>query len=193
MGDGISRRQFLVGVGGACLAAQGCLDDVTTNVRAGDPSRGDANGDVGTGDASAGDRAADGSFGDRAAGDSMRCAVNTSVCDGCSKCVGLCPEGAIQLHGDCSIILSGQCYWQCRGDCIDTCAQDAYSWGSGGAILVELDLDRCICCGDCVPACSFEVITRDSNRIASIDQALCNGCGDCVTEAYCPLDAFLCW
>ncbi|MFC1609486.1 hypothetical protein ACFL6C_00880 [Myxococcota bacterium] len=184
----ISRRVFLKDIG--TVAAGGlvglrCVGDVNQNGHPGDTHAGDP--------ASAGDPS-NGSDSDCV----CHYTIDIDLCNGCSKCVEPCTRNAIFLQGDCETRIEADpgnemgCYWQCRGPCIDACTQSAIEWSSvDPKYMVAINPDLCICCGDCAAACTWNIIKRDSDRIALIDPCLCDDCGECVVLEFCPDSAIL--
>lgn len=53
--------------------------------------------------------------------------------------------------------------------------------------IAAVDVEACIGCGDCVPACPFGAIEIDEGKKAIINPTLCKGCGMCTPV--CPTDA----
>ncbi len=57
-----------------------------------------------------------------------------------------------------------------------------------GGRVMNIIADKCIGCGRCIAACSFEAISRrESDMRVVLDGAKCEGCGNCMIV--CPLDA----
>ena len=54
--------------------------------------------------------------------------------------------------------------------------------------MVQIDENKCIACGACLPFCPMGAIHLD--EVASIDQDECVECGVCVRAGMCPVDAF---
>ena len=54
--------------------------------------------------------------------------------------------------------------------------------------MIQIDQEKCIRCGTCVPFCPMGAIHLDD--VASIDQDECVECGACMKAAMCPVDAF---
>lgn len=52
-------------------------------------------------------------------------------------------------------------------------------------MVVNVDEDACIACGQCEPECPVEAITVED--IAIIDEDACIDCGNCIDV--CPVDA----
>lgn len=72
-------------------------------------------------------------------------------------------------------------------NCCSCCCGAMQAWRHGTPMLAssgyvsEVDVDRCVGCGDCVEACPFGAIAfRDG--VAEIDAATCMGCGVCVAK-----------
>jgi heterodisulfide reductase subunit A len=53
--------------------------------------------------------------------------------------------------------------------------------------VAEVDPERCVGCGECIPVCPYTAIWRNNDQKAEINPALCLGCGTCV--ATCPSGA----
>jgi ferredoxin len=184
-----TRRRFLVRLGsgtalvvcGGCLGEYGGKPDATEDAGGGDDGGIDAGEEPIAGD--------DSSPGDDAG---PRFYIDLEKCNGCGKCVDLCPYFAIFMEGDCTLTLDGACYWQCRLPCIPICTNEAIVASSAvPERYVEVDPDKCKCCGDCVPVCPFGLFTRESDRKAYVDQSLCPDCWKCINDVYCPLDAII--
>jgi len=54
--------------------------------------------------------------------------------------------------------------------------------------LVQIDKEKCIACGTCLPFCPMGAIHLDD--VATIDQDECVECGVCVRAHMCPVEAF---
>ena len=54
--------------------------------------------------------------------------------------------------------------------------------------MIQIDEEKCISCGTCVPFCPMGAIHLDD--VASIDQDECVECGVCIRAGMCPVDAF---
>ncbi len=52
-------------------------------------------------------------------------------------------------------------------------------------MVVKVDEDACIACGQCEPECPVEAITVE--EVAIIDEDTCIDCGNCIDV--CPVDA----
>lgn len=52
-------------------------------------------------------------------------------------------------------------------------------------MVVDVDEDACIACGQCEPECPVEAITVE--EVAIIDEETCIDCGNCIEV--CPVDA----
>jgi heterodisulfide reductase subunit A len=53
--------------------------------------------------------------------------------------------------------------------------------------VAEVDQDKCVGCGECIPTCPYTAIARSADGKAEINPVLCQGCGTCV--ATCPSGA----
>lgn len=51
---------------------------------------------------------------------------------------------------------------------------------------IEIDVQSCIGCGDCVEVCAFDAISERGNSV-QVDRSICMGCGVCVST--CPTEA----
>ena len=53
---------------------------------------------------------------------------------------------------------------------------------------MEIDRDKCVGCGRCIPYCPVEAITMDGD-VSRIELDECVECGNCLRSAQCPTDA----
>ncbi|NIQ79413.1 MAG: 4Fe-4S dicluster domain-containing protein, partial [Anaerolineae bacterium] len=53
---------------------------------------------------------------------------------------------------------------------------------------MEIDRDKCVGCGRCIPHCPVEAITMDGD-VSRVDLDECVECGNCLRSAHCPTDA----
>ena len=53
--------------------------------------------------------------------------------------------------------------------------------------VAEVDMVKCVGCGECILTCPYTAIARNAQEKAEINPALCQGCGTCV--AACPSGA----
>jgi NAD-dependent dihydropyrimidine dehydrogenase PreA subunit len=56
--------------------------------------------------------------------------------------------------------------------------------------LLEIDLDKCNGCGDCIELCPGGVVTLVNDKVVIIRPDECDYCTDC--ELYCPSGAIRC-
>jgi carbon-monoxide dehydrogenase iron sulfur subunit len=94
---------------------------------------------------------------------------------GLMKVLGKKPELCIQCHA-CESACSKTWFKEdnCEKSCIRINAND-----EGNAVITS-----CTQCGECIPICPVEAITRDKNGIVRINKKICVGCFMCV--GYCP-------
>jgi heterodisulfide reductase subunit A len=55
--------------------------------------------------------------------------------------------------------------------------------------VAEVNAEKCVGCGECIPTCPYVAIVRDARGKAEVNAALCHGCGTCV--ATCPSGAIV--
>ena len=92
-------------------------------------------------------------------------AVDRERCDGCGKCVGVCPQGIIEIVPRENVIQN-------------FCSSRASAKNTRAACGVG-----CIGCGICEKVCPVGAVRVVENR-AVIDQARCIACGMCAVK--CP-------
>jgi uncharacterized Fe-S center protein len=63
--------------------------------------------------------------------------------------------GKQQMHADIKPVVNKAACTAC-GKCLDSCPEDAISWGVDGK--AEIDLRKCIGCAQCIATCRFEAI-----------------------------------
>jgi Fe-S-cluster-containing hydrogenase component 2 len=85
------------------------------------------------------------------------------------------PELCIQCHA-CESTCSKT--WFKADDPLKSCIRIGEN-EEGGALITA-----CTQCGECIPICPVEAITRDRNGIVRINKSICVGCFMCV--GYCP-------
>ncbi len=56
--------------------------------------------------------------------------------------------------------------------------------------IVEIDLDKCTGCGDCVELCPFGIVTLVNGKAIIARPEDCDYCTDC--EIFCPYGAIRC-
>lgn len=59
-----------------------------------------------------------------------------------------------------------------------------------GNVLPKIDLAKCSSCGECILACSQEVLAMGEHGPIFIQADLCTYCADC--ETHCPENAIYC-
>jgi len=80
---------------------------------------------------------------------------------------------------------------QCHA-CESTCSKTWFKEDSAGKSCIRISENEeggaaitcCTQCGECIPICPVEAITRDKNGIVRINKSICVGCFMCV--GYCP-------
>ncbi len=121
-------------------------------------------------------------------------------CIKCERCVSVCPTGIVEPMGVEGGFLQARTpmlsYAQGRCTFCDECRQvcptgaigavDPYDPAQGRIGVAVLHEDRCLAflqansCGVCVDACEYEALSFDESRRPVVDEAKCNGCGECV-------------
>lgn len=121
-------------------------------------------------------------------------------CIKCERCVSVCPTNIVEpmgiergllqartpllnfSHGSCTFC--DLCREVCPTAAIGEVDPDVPREGRiGVAVLHE---DRCLAflqadsCGVCVDACAYKALSFDESRRPVVDEAKCNGCGECV-------------
>lgn len=85
------------------------------------------------------------------------------------------PELCIQCHA-CESTCSKT--WFKEDNTLKSCIRISQNEDENAAIT------SCTQCGECIPICPVEAITRDKNGIVRINKSICVGCFMCV--GYCP-------
>lgn len=49
-------------------------------------------------------------------------------------------------------------------------------------MALNIDLDKCTGCGDCVDACGMEVLAVENDKVKIVDEDECTECGMCENE-----------
>ena len=57
-------------------------------------------------------------------------------------------------------------------------------------VIVEIDLDKCTGCGDCVELCPFGIVALVNDKATIVRPEDCDYCTDC--EIFCPSGAIRC-
>ncbi|MDO5042331.1 MAG: 4Fe-4S dicluster domain-containing protein [Slackia sp.] len=175
--SGMSRREFSVGLGGACalLAVGGGIRVAPAQACVRPPGGQDENRLI-------------------------------SSCIRCERCIGICPNGALApAHLEDGVLGvrmpvanfdAGWCDWCADANggvplCVETCPTQALQLAEGAtpenvimgkAVIIE---DWCLAyskyngCRFCYDACPYEAITLDEYERPVVDLDLCNGCGAC--------------
>ena len=123
--------------------------------------------------------------------------VDVEKCDGCRLCELTCsveklaefnPKLArIQVRfepeGKCTPVVCTQC---AEAWCVEACPSGAIARNSQSRI-VRINVDECVLCGECVPACPYGAIhwPREDEPPVKCDE--CGGEPACVPA--CPVDA----
>ncbi len=99
--------------------------------------------------------------------------VDEKLCDGCGKCVSVCPRSVIELipksalvavacrNTDAAYEIEKICGSGCIGcrACVNTCQYDAISFDGD---LANIDYEKCTNCGECAAACERGIISAPS-------------------------------
>ncbi|MDO4291355.1 MAG: 4Fe-4S dicluster domain-containing protein [Eggerthellaceae bacterium] len=121
-------------------------------------------------------------------------------CIRCERCISVCPTdvlyplgieaGVVAVKTPALNYASDRCTFcdKCREVCPTQAigAVDPYSPASGRIGGAWVHEDRCLAfvqpgaCGVCVDACEYGALSFDAERRPVVDDALCNGCGECV-------------
>lgn len=120
-------------------------------------------------------------------------------CIRCERCISVCPENVLEpigIEGGLAVrtpklnYAAGACTFcdKCREVCPTAAvvSVDPHRPDLGRIGVAVVDEERCLAfvqtgsCGVCVEACSYDALSFDSQRRPAVDEALCNGCGECV-------------
>jgi ferredoxin-type protein NapF len=121
------------------------------------------------------------------------------VCDQCGDCISVCPEkilvrgrgGYPQIdfsRGGCTFC--GECARACRPDGLKFA--DGHPWNQKVFIAASCLLNQGTECRACGERCDSSAIqfrqqTSRGGAMPMVEQALCNGCGACISA--CPVNA----
>lgn len=121
-------------------------------------------------------------------------------CIKCERCISVCPTdvlrplgieaGLAQARTPVVSFASNLCTFcdECRAVCPTAAIGPADPWNpaAGRIGVARVHEDRCIAylqtqaCGVCVDACPYGALSFDAERRPVVDEAACNGCGECV-------------
>jgi len=128
--------------------------------------------------------------------------VSYSACLACATqaCVSACEEDIIRIHPENHQLASAPYLDFTRngctfcGECGNACPEILDQDPSLSKIIGKLLLDKEKClawngvyCMSCVGRCTEKALRLDKQRLLLINDALCNGCGNCIRP--CPVEA----
>lgn len=125
-------------------------------------------------------------------------------CIKCQRCVSVCPENIIAIatledgipQAKTPVIDFSTNYCTFCELCREVCPTVAIGYvdplqpAQGRLGVAVIHTDRCLAfheagsCGICIDACQYGALSFDDGRRPVVDDALCNGCGQCVS--ICP-------
>ncbi len=120
--------------------------------------------------------------------------INRDQCIGCFSCMMACSRVwskalttqkarlTVRPYPDAEGAYSIRICYGCENpECADACPTGALTAKEGGG--VELDVDKCIHCKECIEACVTKSLVWDEEKQIPL---VCYHCGVCAT--YCPND-----